>query len=86
MARKMLSIVDTHTHLDMAAFSEDRADVITRARECGVATIVSVGTDLSSSREAIGLAESHAEVWAAVLGMENPLYGQQWFDDQEESE
>lgn len=50
----------------MAAFSEDRADVIARARECGVATIINVGTDLVSSREAIRLAESHAEVLAAV--------------------
>jgi TatD DNase family protein len=50
----------------MAPFNEDRADVIARARECGVATIISVGTDLSSSREAIKLAESHAEVLAAV--------------------
>lgn len=50
----------------MAAFSEDRADVISRARECGVATIISVGTDLNSSREATKLAESHAGVWAAV--------------------
>jgi TatD DNase family protein len=66
LVRKRLSIVDTHAHLDMAAFNEDRADVITLARECGVATIVSVGTDLQSSREAIELAESHAEVLAAV--------------------
>jgi TatD DNase family protein len=50
----------------MAAFSEDRADVISRARECGVATIISVGTDLQSSREATRLAESHVGVWAAV--------------------
>jgi TatD DNase family protein len=48
------------------AFNEDRADVITRARECGVVTIISVGTDLQSSHEATRLAESHAEVWAAV--------------------
>jgi len=50
----------------MALFNKDRADVIARARECGVATIINVGTDLVSSREAIRLAESHAEVLAAV--------------------
>jgi len=60
------SIVDTHAHLDMPSFSEDRADVITRAREAGVGTIISVGVDLSSSQRAIALAETYAEVVAAV--------------------
>ena len=60
------SIVDTHAHLDMPSFNEDRADVITRAREAGVGTIISVGVDLSSSQQVIVLAETYAEVMAAV--------------------
>lgn len=50
----------------MAPFSQDRALVIARARESGVSTIITVGTNLNSSREAITLAESYPEVWAAV--------------------
>jgi TatD DNase family protein len=50
----------------MAPFDEDCADVIARARECGVVTTINVGIDLGSSRQAIRLAESHAQVLAAV--------------------
>ena len=64
--RAKLSIVDTHAHLDMAPFNKDRADVIVRARDSGVSTIITVGIDLNSSRQAIKLAESYTEVVAAV--------------------
>ncbi len=50
----------------MAPFDKDRTEVIARARDCGVGTIINVGIDSSSSREAIKLAESYAEVVAAV--------------------
>ncbi len=59
-------LVDTHAHLDMSAFDEDRAEVIARALEAGISTIVSVGTDLESSKKAIALAEHYAQVYAAV--------------------
>jgi len=61
-----LSIVDTHAHLDMARFGKDRAEVIDRALDSGVSTIVTVGIDLESSRKAIRLAESYSGVLAAV--------------------
>jgi len=61
-----LSIVDTHAHLDMAPFNKDRNEVIARALDSGVGTIVTVGIDLESSQRAIELAESHSEVLAAV--------------------
>jgi len=60
------SIIDAHAHLDMRHFDSDRDDVIRRAREAGVGTIVNVGIDLKSSRRAISLAETYPEVVAAV--------------------
>ena len=36
----MLALVDSHVHLDNAAFAVDRDDVIARARAAGVATLV----------------------------------------------
>ncbi|HUV44276.1 MAG TPA: TatD family hydrolase [Dehalococcoidales bacterium] len=54
-----VSIVDSHAHLTASEFDEDRADVIARARDAGVGTIVTVGTELESSRAAIALAEQH---------------------------
>jgi TatD DNase family protein len=50
----------------MSPFNEDRDDVIVRAREAGVTSIVSVGIDLDSSRQAICLAETYAGVKATV--------------------
>ncbi len=59
-------IVDTHAHLDMDSFNKDRAEVIARALDSGVSTIITVGTNLESSRKAIKLAEDYPEVLAAV--------------------
>ena len=59
-------LVDSHAHLDMVAFNKDRDEVIRRAREAEVGAIITVGIDMASSRAAIKLAESYAEVFAAV--------------------
>jgi TatD DNase family protein len=58
--------VDTHAHLDDSRFFPDREDVLARARESGVASIVTIGIDLSSSRAAVALAERYEGVYAAV--------------------
>lgn len=59
-------MVDTHAHLDMDSFNEDRSQVITRALDSGVSTIVTVGINLESSQKAIKLAENHREVLATA--------------------
>ena len=59
-------LIDTHAHLDMGAFNEDRAEIITRALDAGVGIIITVGTDLESSKKAIELSEHYAGVYAAV--------------------
>jgi TatD DNase family protein len=43
---------DTHAHVHDAAFEEDREAMLERAREAGVARIMTIGTDLASSRAA----------------------------------
>jgi len=57
---------DTHIHLTDEAFAADRAEVIARAREAGVEAMLTMGTDLASSREAVALAEREPGVFAAV--------------------
>jgi TatD DNase family protein len=61
-----LTLVDTHAHLDFSKFDADRPSVIERAGAAGVAAIVNVGTDLSSSQRAVRLAEQYDCVYAAV--------------------
>jgi TatD DNase family protein len=57
---------DTHAHLDYPDFAQDIADVVARAREAGITKLISIGTNLDSSKRAIALSERFAEVFAAV--------------------
>ncbi len=59
-------LIDTHAHLEMREFDEDREAMITRARDAGVEYIVTIGTTVESSRDAVLLAEKHDFIYAAV--------------------
>jgi TatD DNase family protein len=57
-------VTDTHAHLDACA---DRPSaLLRRARAAGVERVVTVGTGIESSREALALAERHGGVYAAL--------------------
>lgn len=58
--------IDTHAHLDAPAFAADLAEVMQRAERAGVSRMLTIGTDLDSSRRAIALAERFPAVWASV--------------------
>lgn len=58
-----MQMIDTHAHLEMLP---DPAAAIERAREAGVVQMVSIGTDLASSRQAAGLAGIHGGVFFTV--------------------
>jgi TatD DNase family protein len=62
----MLTFFDTHAHLDYDDFKPDFAQVLERAQAAGIAKIISIGTDLESSRRAIALAEKHPGLYAAI--------------------
>jgi TatD DNase family protein len=62
----MLSLIDSHAHLDSQRFDRDRDKVIRDARRTGVVQIVNPGADLESSRKAVELADRYPEVFAAV--------------------
>ncbi len=59
-------LIDTHAHLEMREFNDDRDEVIQRAREAGVEYIVTIGTTVESSRDAVMLAEKYDFIYAAV--------------------
>jgi TatD DNase family protein len=59
-------LIDSHAHLDMDDFDADRDQVIKRAVQEGVARIVTIGTDLTSSRKAIEIAKKYENIYATV--------------------
>jgi TatD DNase family protein len=61
-----INLVDTHAHLDMREFAGDRDEVIARALAAGVTKIITVGTDIASSQQAIALTEKYPQLYAAV--------------------
>ncbi len=62
----MPTFIDTHAHLTFPDFTGDLPEVVERAAAAGVDRIISIGTDLDSSRQAIELAERFPGVFAAV--------------------
>lgn len=68
--------VDSHCHLTWTSFDDDRPQVIARARAAGVARMVTIGTDVESSRRGVALAHEQAGVSAAVGIHPNDLGGQ----------
>ena len=61
--------IDSHCHIDGAEYDADREEVIARARDAGVSTMLNVGTGDPNSgafERAVELAEKHAEIYAAV--------------------
>lgn len=57
---------DTHAHLDYDDYKPDFAEVLARAQAVGITKIISIATDLASSRRALALAEKHEMIFAAV--------------------
>lgn len=60
------SVIDTHCHLDMRAYQEDLEDILSKAYSLGVHAIVTIGINVASSQEAIGLAGKYSMVKATV--------------------
>lgn len=59
-------LTDTHCHLDLNKFNEDRDVVIQRALDAGVERIMVPALELESCKAVIQLANSHPNIFAAV--------------------
>lgn len=57
---------DTHAHLDYPEFQNDFEAVLRRARDAGITRLISIGTDLDSSRRAMAMAERFEQIFAVV--------------------
>jgi len=62
-------IIDSHAHLDMPAFDQDRPDVIRRAGDAGVDLIITIGTGTpegNSIGKTLDIADRHECIRAAI--------------------
>lgn len=59
-------LFDTHVHLNVSQFDEDREEVLQRAKEAGVENMVIVGFDHETIPKAIEMAEQYEHIYAAV--------------------
>lgn len=77
----MPKLIDSHAHIQFPAYSEDREAVISRALDAGI-WMVNIGTQESTSRDAIQLAERYPEGVYAAIGFHpghiEPSHHDEW--------
>ena len=56
-------LVDSHCHLDFDAFASELDQVVARAREAGVGTLVTICTRLTEFEKVRAIAERFDDVW-----------------------
>jgi len=63
-----MDLIDSHVHLEFPQFDPDRAEVLARAREAGVNTLLAIGSGTGPTRldAAIPFAEEHDWIYATV--------------------
>jgi TatD DNase family protein len=61
-----IALVDSHCHLDLSQFDEDREDVWRRAQTAGVRWLVIPGIDVGQCRQALRFAEERPGVFVAI--------------------
>ena len=61
-----MNLFDSHTHLASSKFEQDRQNVIVRAFSAGVRRMMVCGSDLTSSRAALALAQAYDGLYAAA--------------------
>jgi len=67
--RPCTGLVDIGANLTHASFRDDLAQVLARAREAGVTTIIVTGTSVEASAQALRLAEAHPQQLRATVGV-----------------
>ena len=70
-----MELIDSHCHLDVAAFDEDRQAVLVRARDAGVVGIVVPGIQASDWQGLLALCRAEAGIYP-VLGL-HPVFLEQ---------
>ena len=75
-------LIDTHCHLDLNHFADDRHQVVERALESGVERIIVPIIDLNNGEQVLELADTYPQVFAAAGVHPNSTAGwdDSWLD------
>lgn len=77
-----LKFIDTHCHVHFQAYKDDMDAVVQRSLDAGVG-MITVGTQSTTSKNGIELAEKYEGVWCTIGLHPNHLHAQEFFDDNE---
>ncbi|MDP3988930.1 MAG: TatD family hydrolase [bacterium] len=77
-----MEYIDIHTHLNLAAFNDDREEVLRRTHEGGVG-IINVGTQYDTSKAAVEIARRCESGVYASVGL-HPIHTTKSFHDEQE--
>ncbi len=59
-------LIDSHAHIDMPEFDNDRDEVVERALKAGISYIINIGSTLEASRKGVEIAQRYDPVYATV--------------------
>jgi TatD DNase family protein len=72
----VISLIDTHCHIDLPAFDEDREAMLSRAREAGVRAMIVIGHNRERWRASAALSERYPNL-ARTAGL-HPNDAENW--------
>ena len=65
----MLSFIDTHSHLFLEEFDEDRAEVVRRAKEAGVSHIFMPDIDSTTHQRLMDMCQAYPHYCYPMVGV-----------------
>ena len=65
-AKDEATLVDTHAHIDVDRFDEDREEMLARAKEAGLSAIINMGDSMESSARSVAMAKQYDMVYIGV--------------------
>lgn len=82
-------MIDTHAHIHDALFDKDRREVIVRAQKEGITKMITIGTSVRESRDALLLAKQYTDILYAMVAVHPHEYSklpslevrQQWMQE-----
>ncbi len=76
-------LIDTHAHINLHAFKDDAGEVLQRSLDAGV-TVINVGTEFNTSKQAVEMLAQYPEGVYATVGLHpSHTYDNPYLDENE---